>query len=82
MLIETLSWDGTALAFGMAAGALLGGSAVRHIGIDHIYAVPAAFGLLALAAVFAGGRQIRAGCMPASQPATAPKIADQPDPPP
>ncbi len=80
MLIETLSWDGTAMAFGMAAGALLGGGAVRHIGIDHVYAVPAGFGLLALAAVIAGGRQIRAGCAPVSQHETAPMIADQPDP--
>jgi MFS family permease len=69
MLTETLSWDGTALAFGISAGALVGGDAVRYLGVDHVYAVPAGYGLLALVAVVAGGRHIRAAGRPAGHPA-------------
>lgn len=80
MLTETLSWDGTALAFGISAGALVGGDAVRYLGVSHVYAVPAGYGLLGLAAVMAGGRHIRAACGPASPPVAAPWTADQPGP--
>jgi MFS family permease len=80
MLTETLSWDGTALAFGMSAGALVGGDAVRYLGVDHVYAVPAGYGLLGLVAVVAGGRHIRAAGRPAIAPAAAPRTADHPGP--
>jgi MFS family permease len=80
MLTETLSWDGTALAFGLSAGALTGGEAVSYLGVSHVYAVPAGYGLLALLAVLAGGRHIRAACEPAVPPAAAPRTADRPGP--
>ena len=65
MLTETISWDGTALAFGMTAGSLLAGLTVKPLGPDHAFLIPVCAGLLEMLAVLAGSRPIRAACLAA-----------------
>jgi MFS family permease len=65
MLTQTISWDTTAIAFGMTAGSFLAGATIKPLGADHAFVVPVCAGLLGLVAVLAGSRPIRAGCLAA-----------------
>jgi MFS family permease len=58
-ITEAVSWAGSGVVLGMTAGSLTGGWAVQHLGIGHVYAVPAAFGAFALLVTGAGYRVLR-----------------------
>lgn len=66
MLTQAISWDTTALAFGMTAGSFLAGATIAPLGADYAFLVPACAGLLSLIAVLAGSKPIRAACLLAS----------------
>jgi predicted MFS family arabinose efflux permease len=66
MLTQTISWDTTAIAFGMTAGSFLAGATIKPLGADYAFVVPVCAGLLGLVAVLAGSRPIRAGCLAAA----------------
>lgn len=78
MLTQTISWDTTSISFGMTTGSFLAGAAAGLLGPGHVFGVPVGCGLLALIAVLAGGRSIRAACRAAAGPATARAGAGQP----
>jgi hypothetical protein len=63
MLTQTISWDTTAVAFGMTAGSFLAGAGVASLGADYAFVVPVCAGLLGLIAVLAGSKPIRAACL-------------------
>lgn len=65
MLTQTISWDSTAVAFGMTAGSVLAGLAIAPLGADHAFVVPVGASVLGLVAVLAGTRPIRAACLAA-----------------
>ncbi|HEY1624853.1 MAG TPA: MFS transporter [Streptosporangiaceae bacterium] len=65
MLTQTISWDSTAVAFGMTAGSFLAGAAITPLGPDHAFVVPVCAGVLGLVAVLAGSRPIRTACLAA-----------------
>jgi MFS family permease len=62
-LTQTISWDTTAIAFGMTAGSFLAGATIAPLGADYAFVVPACAGLLSLIAVLAGSKPIRAACL-------------------
>jgi len=70
MLTQTMSWDTTAIAFGMTAGSIMAGAAIAPLGADYAFVVPVCAGLLGLIAVLAGSKPIRAACLavPAAKP--------------
>jgi MFS family permease len=68
-LTEAVSWAGSGVVLGMTTGSLTGGWAVQHLSLAHLYAVPAAFGALALAVTGAGYRILRSECLAAAPPA-------------
>src|SRR5579859_171012 len=71
-ITEAVSWAGSGVVLGMTAGSLAGGWGVQHLGIGHIYAVPAAFGALALLVTGVGYRILRPACQAgAGPPSTA-----------
>jgi predicted MFS family arabinose efflux permease len=72
MLTQTISWDTTAIAFGMTAGSFLAGATIAPLGADYAFVVPVCAGLLGLIAVLAGSRPIRAACL-ASPPGVIPR---------
>jgi MFS family permease len=61
-LTEAVSWAGSGVVLGMTAGSLAGGWAAEHLGIDHMYAIPVAYGALALTVTGIGYRDLRTGC--------------------
>ena len=63
MLTQTISWDTTAIAFGMTAGSVLAGATIAPLGVDYAFAVPVGAGLLSLIAVLAGSKPIRSTCL-------------------
>jgi MFS family permease len=63
LLTQTISWDTTAIAFGMTAGSFLAGATIAPLGADYAFVVPACAGLLSLIAVLAGSKPIRAACL-------------------
>jgi MFS family permease len=63
MLTQTISWDTTAIAFGMTAGSFLAGATIAPLGADYAFVVPVCAGLLGLIAVLAGSKPIRAACL-------------------
>jgi MFS family permease len=67
MLTQTISWDATAIAFGMTAGSFLAGAAIAPLGADYAFVVPVCAGLLGLIAVLAGSKPIRAACLAATE---------------
>ena len=67
MMTQTMSWDTTALAFGMTAGSFLAGATIAPLGVDYAFLVPVCAGLLSLVAVLAGSRPIRAACLATSE---------------
>ena len=69
MLTQTMSWDTTAIAFGMTAGSFLAGATIAPLGVDYAFVVPVCAGLLGLIAVLAGSKPIRAACLTASEAA-------------
>ncbi len=60
-LTEGIAWSSGGIGFGMTAGSLTGGWSLDTLGAAHGYAVPAAFGMLALVVVLAGHGTLRAG---------------------
>jgi predicted MFS family arabinose efflux permease len=71
MLTQTISWDATAIAFGMTAGSFLAGATIAPLGTDYAFVVPVCAGLLGLIAVLAGSKPIRAACLVAVPAASA-----------
>jgi MFS family permease len=67
MLTQTISWDTTAVAFGMTAGSFLAGATIAPLGADYAFLVPVCAGLLGLVTVLAGTKPIRAACLAAPQ---------------
>lgn len=67
MLTQTISWDTTAIAFGMTAGSFLTGATIAPLGADYAFVVPVCAGLLGLIAVLAGSKPIRTACLAASE---------------
>lgn len=63
MLTQAISWDTTAIAFGMTAGSFLAGATIMPLGADYAFVVPVCAGLLGLLAVLAGRKPIRAACL-------------------
>jgi MFS family permease len=61
-LTEAVSWAGSGVVLGMTAGSLVGGWAAEHLGIEHMYAIPVAYGALALTVIGIGYRGLRTGC--------------------
>jgi MFS family permease len=74
-LTEAISWAGSGVVLGMTAGSLAGGWAAERLGIDHMYAVPLGFGVLALTAIGGGYRGLRTGCRH-DAPAHATQLGD------
>lgn len=66
LLTQTISWDTTALAFGMTVGSFLAGATLAPLGADYAFLVPVGAGLLAMVAVLAGSKQIRVACLATS----------------
>jgi MFS family permease len=66
MMTQTMSWDTTALAFGMTAGSFLAGVTIAPLGADYAFLAPVCAGLLSLVAVLAGSKPIRAACLATS----------------
>ena len=65
MLTQTISWDATAIAFGMTAGSFLAGATIAPLGADYAFVVPVCAGLLGLITVLAGSKPIRTACLAA-----------------
>jgi MFS family permease len=63
MLTQTISWDTTAVAFGMTAGSFLAGVTIAPLGTDYAFVVPVCAGLLGLITVLALSKPIRAACL-------------------
>lgn len=72
ILTETISWDGTVLAFGMAAGTVIAGATAQHLPASLTYGVSATGGVLALAAIAVWGRKVQRAC---ALPVAAPEPA-------
>jgi MFS family permease len=66
-LTEAVSWAGSGVVLGMTAGSLAGGWAAEHLGLDYMYAIPVAYGAMALTVVGIGYRGLRAGCQTAGR---------------
>jgi MFS family permease len=62
ILNETIFWDGTVLAFGMAAGTAAAGACAQHLPSSLTFGVSAAGGVLALAVVAIWGGKIQRAC--------------------
>lgn len=67
-LTESVSWAGSGIVLGMTAGSLVGGLGVQYLGIHHMYAVPVAYGALALTVIGVGYRRLRAACQAGGRP--------------
>lgn len=79
MLTQTISWDTTAIGLGMTAGSFLAGAAAALLGTGLVYTVPVCAGLLALIAVLAGRRPLRAACLSAGAQTVTRASAGQPE---
>jgi MFS family permease len=67
MLTQTISWDTTAIAFGMTAGSFLAGATIAPLGTDYAFVVPVCAGVIGLISVLAGSKPIRAACLAAAE---------------
>jgi hypothetical protein len=79
VLTQTISWDTTSIGLGMTAGSFLAGTAAALLGTGLGYTVPVCAGLLALIAVLAGRRPLRAACLSAGAEPVTGASAGQPE---